>query len=161
MLRTSRARSAEPKWTSQSGIVMLDMVVTMALIGLFILVALPAIPRGTGASRLSGYAAQTASLLKITRSRAVEQNRDVGLHVDLGRKRLFGAAGSLILPDDVTLDVVASTRCREIGQVAIVFSADGRSCGAIVTLAKDSLVWRVRVNWLTGVIDVLPPPPRA
>jgi general secretion pathway protein H len=135
---------------------MLDMVVTMALISLFILLALPAIPHGTGAFRLAGYAAQTASLLKATRSRAIEQARDVGLVVDLARKQFVGSAGSLTLPNDVMLDVVASATCRD-GLTAIVFAADGRSCGAIITLAKEPVVWRIRVNWLTGFIDVLSP----
>ena len=65
---------------------------------------------------------------------------------------------AITLPQDVTLDLIASGSCMTPGgQFAIIFAADGRSCGAVISLAKDGRNWRIRVNWLTGFIDVVAP----
>jgi hypothetical protein len=43
------------------------------------------------------------------------------------------------------------------GRFAIIFAADGRSCGAVIRLIKNNRDWRIRINWLTGFIDVTAP----
>jgi len=140
--------------------VLLDVVIAMAVIALLMLLILPTLPHETTPSRLGAYAAEVAAILKSDRSSAARGGGEVGTRVDIARKRIEGGAGrhAVNLPRDVTLDLVASDTCRgRRGEYAVVFAADGRSCGAVITLAKDGRDWRIRINWLTGYIDVVAP----
>jgi general secretion pathway protein H len=125
-----------------------------------VFLAMPTLPRHTTASRLEAYAGEVAALLKTDRSAAARSGREVVTRVDIAARRIAsGASGRAItLPPDVTLDLIASGSCMtQTGQFAIVFAPDGRSCGAVVSLAKDGRSWRIRINWLTGFIDVVSP----
>ena len=158
MRRTSRARCADAR--GSAGVILLDVVIAMAVIALLLLLVLPSLPHETTPSRLGAYAAEVAALLKTDRSSAARTGREVGTRVDIAGKRIAsGASGQAVnLPRDVTLDLVASDTCRNArGEFAVVFAADGRSCGAVIRLAKSGLDWRIRVNWLTGLIDVVAP----
>ena len=55
--RTDRKRRA------QAGIILLDVVLTLAIFGLIALLVLPTLPRGTTPSRQGAYAAQIAALM--------------------------------------------------------------------------------------------------
>jgi general secretion pathway protein H len=158
--RNSARRAGSAAASSQSGIILLDIVIAMAVLGLLVFLVMPTLPRHTTASRLEGYAAEVAAMLKTDRSAAARSGREVATRVDIAARRIVsGASGRAIaLPADVTLDLIASDSCRTpAGQFAVVFAADGRSCGAVVSLAKDGRTWRIRINWLTGFIDVVAP----
>jgi general secretion pathway protein H len=145
---------------AQRGIIMLDMVIAVALLALLILLVLPSLPQGTSAARLGGYASEVAAVLKADRSAAARTRGEVSTRINLAERRVVSGSASraVSLPQDVTLDVVASDACRTPGnELAIVFGPDGRTCGAVISLARGNLNWRVRVNWLTGFIDVVPP----
>jgi general secretion pathway protein H len=151
-----RARAGSP----QAGVVLLDMVIAMAVIALLLLLVLPTLPHETTPSRMGAYAEQVAAILKSDRSSAARSGREVGTVVDIASKRIEGGAKrqAINLPRDVTLDMIASDTCRSPrGEFAVVFAADGRSCGAVIILAKGGRDWRIRVNWLTGFIDVVAP----
>lgn len=155
MRLTSKARRADAR-----GIVLLDVVIAMAVIALLLLLILPTLPHETTPSRLAAYAAEVAAVLKTDRSSAERSGREVGTRVDIAGKRIVSGGGrqAVNLPRDVALDLVASDTCRSPrGDFAVVFAADGRSCGAVITLAKGGRDWRIRVNWLTGYIDVVAP----
>lgn len=155
MRLTSKARRADAR-----GIVLLDVVIAMAVIALLLLLILPTLPHETTPSRLAAYAAEVAAILKSDRSSAERGGREVGTRVDIAGKRIVSGGGrqAVNLPRDVALDLVASDTCRSPrGDFAVVFAADGRSCGAVITLAKGGRDWRIRVNWLTGYIDVVAP----
>ena len=154
------AKSLLRRGHAQRGVIMLDMVIAVALLALLILLVLPALPQGTSAARLGGYASEVAAVLKSDRNAATRAGGEVSTRINLAeRKVISGSARRAVsLPEDVTLDVVASDACRTPGnELAIVFGADGRTCGAVISLARGSLSWRVRVNWLNGFIDVVPP----
>jgi general secretion pathway protein H len=159
--QTSRARSISALARRGSrGIVLLDLVIAMALLSLLMFMVLPYVAPGTSPSRLGAYAGEVAALLKADRSAASRSGREVATRIDLAAKKIASgsSARAISLPDDVTLDLIASDACRlPEGQFAVIFAADGRTCGAVVSLALRSLVWRIRINWLTGFIDVVPP----
>ena len=145
---------------NQRGVILLDMVIAMALLALLMLLVLPMLPQGTSAARLGAYASEVAAVLKIDRSAAARAGGEVATRLNLAERKVLSGSSrrAVSLPEDVTLDVVASDACRTTaGELAIVFAADGRTCGAVITLARGNLNWRVRVNWLTGFIDVVPP----
>jgi general secretion pathway protein H len=142
------------------GIVLLDLVIAMELLSLLILMVLPYVAPGTSPSRLGAYAADVAALFKSDRTAAARSGREVATRIDLVAKKIASGSSrrAVSLPSDVTLDLIASDACRlPEGQFAVIFAADGRTCGAVLSLAKASLVWRIRINWLTGFVDVVPP----
>jgi|EndMetStandDraft_3_1072993.scaffolds.fasta_scaffold156899_2 general secretion pathway protein H len=152
--RTDRKRRA------QAGIILLDVVLTLAIFGLIALLVLPTLPRGTTPSRQGAYAAQIAALMKNDRMAAARQRREIATRVDVANRVVSSGSSTatVTLPSDVRLDVVASQLCADqAGGFAIRFAPDGRSCGAIVHVAKGELDWRIRINWLTGLIDIVAP----
>ena len=163
MLRILKARCADSDAgaaSPQAGVILLDMVLAMAVFALLALLVLPMLPRGTTGSRVGAYAAEIAALLKIDRSAAARSGREVATSVDVASRRIASGSSrrTVTLPDDVTVDVVASTLCTAApGRFAIVFAPDGRSCGAVIRLVKGERDWRIRINWLTGFINVVAP----
>jgi general secretion pathway protein H len=154
------ARTRHKRPASQAGVILLDVVLTLAIFGIIALLVLPSLPRGTSPSRQGAYAAQIAAVMKNDRTAAARQGREIATRVDVTNRIVASGATEtrIALPSDVTLDVIASELCADQpGRFAIRFSPDGRSCGAIVHVVKGELDWRVRVNWLTGLIDIVAP----
>jgi general secretion pathway protein H len=136
---------------------LLDLVLTLAVAALLALIVLPMLPRGTSAARHAGYAMQVAALLKADRSAARRAGHPVGTIIETGVRRVVsGSTGrSVVLARDLSLDVLGSDHClRAPGTFAITFSPDGRTCGVVVRIVKQERAWTVRVNWLTGYVDV-------
>jgi len=155
-----RARPDDQGRSAQAGVIMLDMVLALAVLAMVVLLVLPSLPRGTTPARQAAYAQEIAAMLKSDRSSAARSGRDVATVVDVGERRIAsGASGrSISLPRDLNLDVLASEICTLTPTMfAIGFAADGRSCGAVISLSRANRDWRVRVNWLTGLVDVVPP----
>jgi general secretion pathway protein H len=155
----SPAASAKPK-SPQAGVILLDVVLTLAIFALLALLVLPTLPRGTTPSRQGAYAAQIAALMKNDRTAAAKTGREVATRVDVANRLVSSGSSATIvtLPSDLTLDVIASDLCADRpGRFAIIFAPDGRSCGAIVHVAKGDLDWRIRVHWLTGQVDIVAP----
>jgi general secretion pathway protein H len=164
MLRTSRARRIEATAGSENdrrrGIVLLDLVLAMAVMAFVALLLIPALPMGTSPARQGAYALEVAALLKTDRTAAARSGREMATQVNVGARTIVSGSTneSLELPDDLTLDVIASDTCAATdGRFNIAFAPDGRSCGAVIRVGKGSRDWRIRINWLTGYIDVVAP----
>jgi general secretion pathway protein H len=143
----------------QDGYVLLEIVCVLAIIGLLAAIILPAIPRATSRARLEGYAVATAALLKADRNAALRQRVRVATLVDAEARTIrSGADGRFVqLPADVRLDALLAARCydRPAG-LTIDFFPSGMSCGGVLALTRGGSGYEVRVNWLTGGVDVLP-----
>jgi general secretion pathway protein H len=61
------------------------------------------------------------------------------------------------LPTDVGFDAVLASRCndRAVG-TTIDFFPSGMSCGGTIALSRPGSIFQVRVNWLTGGVDIVP-----
>jgi general secretion pathway protein H len=143
----------------QDGYVLLEIICVLAIIGLLAAIILPAIPRATSRARIEGYAAATAAVLKADRVAALRQRVRVETVID-ARARIIrsGTDGRIIrLPADVRLDALLPSRCydRPAGFV-IDFFPSGMSCGGVVALTRNGAGYEVRVNWLTGGVNVVP-----
>jgi general secretion pathway protein H len=149
-----------PSGGAQDGVILLDLVLAVAVFAFVILVALPSMPQGTTPARHAAYALEVAAVLKSDRTAAARTGREVATRIDVTQRTISGAANGqvVMLPDDLNLDVIASDVCVATpGHFAIAFSADGRSCGAVIRITKDTRAWRIRINWLTGFVDVVAP----
>lgn len=131
----------------------------IAIVGALAALALPRLPLGTSRPRLEAYAVEAASLLKADRTAAIRRRVPVGTEVDARARALrSGATGrSLRLPADVRLQATLPQRCNNQPALSrISFLPSGMSCGGAVTLTRDGAGFEVRVNWLTGGIEIVP-----
>lgn len=143
---------------AQRGFTLLEMVCVIALIAMMAAVLLPFIPRQTSRSRLQAYALETANLLKADRNAAVRRHGDVATLVDAPSRaiRSGASAASIRIPDDVQFDAVLPQTCRHRPAFSTIsFFADGMSCGGAIALTRLDTAYEIRVNWLTGRIDIV------
>ena len=143
----------------EAGFTLLEMVCALAIVGLLAAVLLPAIPRQTSRARLEAYAIETAALLKADRNAAIRRRLDVTTQVDAPSRSLrSGASGQTVrVPEDVRFETLLPRNCDNRPVVAsISFFASGMSCGGVIVLARLDAGYEIRVNWLTGRIEVVP-----
>jgi general secretion pathway protein H len=143
---------------TERGFTLLEMVCVLAIIALLAGVLMPFIPRETSRSRLEAYALQAATLLKQDRNAAIRRNTSVATLVDAGARAIRSgvSTASLRIPDDVHFETVLPQTCqRQAALSTIRFFANGTSCGGTIALTRFDAGYEIRVNWLTGRIDIV------
>jgi general secretion pathway protein H len=149
---------------SERGFTLLEMVCVIALVAMLATVLLPLVPRHTSRARLQAYALEAASLLKADRNAAIRHGADVSTLVDAPSRAIrSGASAQIIrLPDDVRFDALLPQTCRQRAALSTIsFFADGMSCGGTIALSRLDSSYEVRVNWLTGRIEIVSRAPLA
>jgi general secretion pathway protein H len=153
----SPAARAEPG-RSEAGFALIEILCVLAIIGMLAAIILPAVPRATTRAKLESYAVDTAALLKADRSAALRRQIQVATQVDAPSRSIrSGITGRVIrLPSDVVLDAILASRCadRNAGR-SIDFFPSGMSCGGTIALTRPGMGFEVRVNWLTGGVDIV------
>ena len=143
----------------EDGFTLLEIVCVMAMISILAALILPAIPRGTSRTRLEAFALQTAALLKTDRLAAMQRRMRVATELDpISHSIRSGATGStIVFPGDVGFDALLASRCnqRAAGRT-IDFFPSGMSCGGTIALLRPGGGFQVRVNWLTGGVEIVP-----
>lgn len=134
------------------------MVCVLAITALLVAISLPRMPLATSRPKLEAYAIQIATLLKADRNAAMARRVSFGAVVDApGRSvRAGSSAGFVRVPDDVVFDALLPQRCngREVPST-ITFLPSGMSCGGTIRLTRFGSGFDVRVNWLTGGVDIV------
>jgi general secretion pathway protein H len=156
--RTSRAGSADGAGR-EDGFTLIEVVCVLAIVTILAAIVVPALPRGTSRSRLESYAIEAAAMLKNDRYAAIRNGVAVATRVDAPQRLIrSGATGRVIrVPDDVAFDAVLAARCNQRrADAAIQFFASGMSCGGAIALTRLGVGYEIRVNWLTGGVDVVP-----
>ena len=145
--------------TGEQGFALIEILCVLAIIGLLASIILPAIPRATTRAKLESYAVATAALLKADRNAALRRQVLVTTQIDAAARSIrSGVTGRIIrLPSDVTLEAMLALRCmdRSAGR-SIDFFPSGMSCGGVIALARPGMGYEVRVNWLTGGVEIVP-----
>lgn len=143
----------------EGGFTLIEIVCVLAIIALLAAILLPEIPRGTSRSRLEGYALEIATLLKADRNAAIRQRAATATEIDAAARsvRSGASARAVRVPNDVQFDAALARRCnqREAGST-IVFFASGMSCGGVIALTRLGVGYQIRVNWLTGGVEIVP-----
>ena len=138
---------------------MLEVVCVLALVAILAAIVVPALPRGTSRARLESLAVEAAAMLKADRNAAIRNRVQVATEIDAPLRVVrSGATGRVIrLPADVRFDAILAARCnnRPAGPT-IRFFASGMSCGGTIALTRLGVGYQVRVNWLTGGVEVVP-----
>jgi general secretion pathway protein H len=164
--RTGSARGPSPmaafagkRCVAEDGFTLIEVVCIVAIISIIAAIMLPAIPRGTPRARIEAYALEVASLLKADRNAAMRRGIAIATEVDAGSRSVrSGVNGRRVrVPDDVVFETTLAARCN--GSAAgntIGFLASGMSCGGTIALTRQGVGFQVRVNWLTGGVEIAP-----
>jgi len=143
---------------AQRGFTLLEMVCMIAIIAMFAAIAAPSIPGATTRPRLEAYALETAALLKADRTAALRRRSQINTQVDAPARAIrFGSTGRILqVPDDVSFKALLPLSCNErAARSTISFFATGASCGGTITLSRLGFGYEIRVNWLTGGVEVV------
>ena len=144
---------------AQDGFVLLEVVCTIAIIALLAAIILPAISRGTSREKLEAYALETAAILNADRSAAVRHRTEVRTVINAVQRTISSGSTDrqLRLPDDVEISATLANRCgsKPAGST-IVFFSSGVSCGGVIALSQSRAAYQIRVNWITGGVEVVP-----
>jgi general secretion pathway protein H len=143
---------------AEQGFTLLEMVCVLAIIALLAAVLMPFVPHQTSRSRLQAYALQAATLLKADREAAIRSQTSVATLVDAGARAIRSGASqaAIRIPDDVRFDAVLPQTCQRRAAVSTIrFFANGTSCGGTIALTRFDAGFEVRVNWLTGRVEIV------
>ncbi len=144
---------------AEAGFTLVEMVCVIAIIAMLAAILLPHISRATSRPRLEGYAVETASLLKADRTAAMRRRVPIATQVDAGERYLrSGSTGRILrVPDDVSFSATLPIRCNDRPAFSTInFFATGMSCGGTIVLSRLGAAYEIRVNWLTGGIEIVP-----
>lgn len=154
ILRAGRREGGD----AQDGFTLLEIVCVLAIIALLAAILLPRIPVGTSRPRLEAYAIETASLLTADRSAAMRRHVQVSTDVDAPTRSVRSAAtGRMVrVPSDVAFDAVLPKLCNSRPAFSTIgFLPSGMSCGGTIVLTRLGASYEIRVNWLTGGVEVV------
>ena len=142
----------------EAGFTLLEIICVLAIVGLLAALILPATPSGTSRARLEGYALDIAALLKGDRSAAIRVRAPVATTLNAAAQTIrSGVDGSIVqLPNDVGFNAILAKRCggRPAG-ATIDFFPTGMSCGGTINLSRQGVGFQIRVNWLTGGVEIV------
>ena len=147
-----------------AGFTLIEMLAVLAIVAMLAALALPRWPHGTTRPELEAYALKIAALLKSDRNAAVRSRTRVETLLGRSTRQIISGAGAgrVQLPEDVGFDaIVAETCAGRVNGSAIDFLPSGMSCGGAIALARPGAAYHVRVNWLTGGVEIVAAdPPR-
>jgi general secretion pathway protein H len=142
----------------EAGYTLIEVVCALALVALLAALVLPAIPQATSQERLAAYAVDIAALLKGDRDAAIRDHIAVATSLDAHRRTVrSGIRNSIVeIPADVSFEALLAERCsgRRAGST-IDFFPSGASCGGAIAISRQGVGYQIRVNWLTGGVEVV------
>ena len=144
--------------SAEAGFTLLEMVCVLAIVGLLAAILLPRLPIATTRTQLEAYAVEVAILLKADRNAALGRRGSIAAVVDAPGRIVRSGSGDRFVrvPDDVVFDALLPQRCG--GRPAfstISFFSTGMSCGGTIRLTRFDSGFDVRVNWLTGGVEIV------
>jgi general secretion pathway protein H len=142
-----------------AGFTLIEIVAVVAIVAILAAIVIPALPRGTSRARLESYAIEAAALLKFDRDAAIRNRASIATEIDAPlRVMRSGATGRTVqVPGDVRFDAMLASRCNNrAAGTSIRFFSSGMSCGGAIALTRLGVGYQVRVNWLTGAVEVVP-----
>jgi general secretion pathway protein H len=149
-------RAAPQSGGRDAGFTLIEVIVTMAVLGFALALIVGYKPAWSGALGLRGMAGELAAELRLARSEAVLRNRPVSFEIDLAARQFrVGERRPHQLPRrvDISLLTIAGER-RDVTKGDIRFNADGSSTGGRITLADGARKITVGVEWLSGRVGI-------
>ncbi len=138
-----------------SGFTLLEVLIVLVIVGLATALIAFRGPSHSAALDLRATAQSVAETLRLARSRAIAENRAVGVTFDLAAHtmRLDGAPPER-LPLSIQVAVTATTENATSHLAVIRFAPDGSASGGQVQLADSGRRATVGINWLLGRVTL-------
>lgn len=139
------------------GFTLFEVLVVMLIVALVAAASAPVISGRLGGVQQRTAARDLATVLRQTRGAAIAENRDLALAIDTETHTYAIEGGPpRHLPESLSVSLFAAETER-LGPTAgqIRFFPDGSSTGGEVTLAAAQQQYVVRVDWLTGRVEVV------
>jgi len=152
------ASSSAGKLRAEEGFTLLEVVCVLAIFAIIAAMVIPSLPHGTSRARLESYAIATAALLKADRDTAIRRGTQVATRIDAASRLISSGVTDRVvqIPADVAVDALLAARCdRRPADSTIRFFSSGLSCGGTIALTRLGFGYEVRVNWLTGRVDIV------
>jgi general secretion pathway protein H len=133
-------------------------VCVVAIVAILAAIAVPSVPHATTRPRLEAYAIETAALLKADRTAALRRRDQISAQVDAPARTIrSGSTGRIVqVSDDVSFKALLPLTCNGYpARSTISFFATGTSCGGTLMLSRLGAGYEIRVNWMTGGIEVV------
>jgi general secretion pathway protein H len=112
---------------------------------------------GNDATTIKSAARDMISALRYARGQALMLGDETTVTIDFAENTYQISTRNKIyhIPKKIHVTLVtAQSEFSGEGQANIRFFGDGSSTGGRVTLELDQWVWRININWLTGLIDL-------
>lgn len=140
----------------QAGFTLLEMVVALVILGLATVLVLPDRLGGGGAVELKAAAREVASGLRRTRDAAITTNSETVFTVDVAGRSWRAVDGrERPVPRAAGISVVtAKSEILNSGAADIRFFPEGGSTGGGIRLERGGQIYTIKVDWLTGRIEV-------
>jgi len=141
---------------SSAGFSLIEVLVTLALIGVVLAMLLPRVGGALGGPDPAVAAREVATVVREARGRAIADSRATEVLFDL-EAGTFGRVGGATrrLRDGLQVRIDAAGIDPTGGTVArIRFGGDGSSTGARIIIAHDGREIAVNIGWLTGRVTL-------
>ena len=139
------------------GFTLLELVVALAIAAILFAVVVPVAMHRQGHSTLARSAKDLGTALRLTRSRAIADDRPAALLVDVANAlyRPAGAARPSVFPRGTLVRLMTTEDEALSGTIGIIrFYPDGSSTGGGVVLSLGLDRYEILVDWLTGGVSL-------
>lgn len=159
-MRRSKDRATNPVFTAagrraRRGVVLLDLVLALAIIAIAAYVLMPVPSGGLSQRVVKAEAVRVAGVFRQGRTTAIRDGVVIDIVVDAMAGEIEGVGEPLRLPDGIRLVWTTSSQCPlDRGRRVLRFLPDGRSCGGVLSMTGAGHEERLRVDWLTGRVEM-------
>ncbi len=141
----------------EDGFTLIEVVAVLAIVALMAALTLPMLRPGATTADLDATALRIATLLKADRYAAMRSGAPVVTALSASERSVTSGHGhgQVRAPAGVALDAILADHCAGAKNGAgIVFFPSGLSCGGVIGLARGGRQVEIRVNWLTGGVEI-------
>lgn len=142
---------------SNKGFSLLELLLVLAIVILGFSVIGLNISSGNDATELQSAARDLVSALRFAKGQALISHKETTVELDLNENTYTVSDRDKVftIPDTISLTVVtAQDEMAGKGLANIRFFPDGSSSGGRIKLERNSAIWQIDINWLTGQIEL-------
>ena len=139
------------------GFTLIEILVTMVLIGLLTSLAAPRFAAMLPGANLRQTTMLLAANLRGARNKSIAQGKAVAISFDPEGRHYGSSSGSVdsVWPEKVQFEIVVpDSMLNEQEQPKIWFYPDGSSSGGEILCTSAGRSYQVKVNWLAGWVAV-------